>query len=209
MQPLLSKIPAVRRGEDIRAEDWNAMREALIALANGENITEGIGVRKRQTGGGIILNADPKRTTGDGTAAATDSLPFKVTKAAGGAEENDSIKVLAGYLANIVIVEANYETPDVPEGGTTPTYACIEVTVADDAVTGASIVILTPTEALDFDLPGNTVDAGVFRIPLAKLELQLQGTEEAPVTRIISIQQLWKSGNIFNLIVSDDMAFYW
>jgi hypothetical protein len=224
MQSLLSKIPAVRPGEDIRAEDWNALREALIALANGENITEGVGVRKRQTGGGIILNADPKRQAGgDGTIIATETLPFKVTKVAGGADEDDSVKVLAGYLGPFIQAEATYVVSSdgyIGEGlddtdGNQLAYVVLEGTLSGlSVITAAAVTVLTVPEIYDFDLANaNLPVGGVFRIPLAKITLSLhpvgEGEEATFVTRISAIEQLWRGGNIWNLIASTLRVYYW
>lgn len=204
----LHELTEVKPDDDLldvlTADRINAIQDALRAIARGENIGRGIGVRKTNVGDGYILHADPKA----GGAADQTSYPFKVAKVPGGAAANDSVNVLAGYLANIVIPMANYLTPDI----TTPTsdcYVCIEVTVVADAVSAASIVVLSPEDSEALALPGNTVTGGVFRIPLATLQLHQETIEEVDRTRITSIEPLWKSGNIFNLIVSSSMAFYW
>lgn len=89
-----------------RSDRMNAIMDAIVSLARGENIIDGNNIRKRVGGGFVILSGDRD----SGRRGGGDNLPFKLTlvpqnAAAGGDPSKFAVQILDGKVNN--------EWPDV------------------------------------------------------------------------------------------------
>jgi hypothetical protein len=83
-----------------RSDLMNAMREAILSLARGENIGKGLGIRKRTSEGSFVLMVDSKRSFGGGTTGFT---PFLVYPSVDNTDPPYPIlKVYPGKIAGLI-----------------------------------------------------------------------------------------------------------
>lgn len=81
-----------------RSDFQNAVRDAILSLARGENIGRGVGIRKRVGEGTFILSADVTRGGRGGSAS---SHPFQVIEETPELEDA-AVKVLLGTVLGVV-----------------------------------------------------------------------------------------------------------